>query len=296
MFRAIAETGSLAKAARRLGVSPPTVSRALAALEARVRVRLIERNTRRLAMTAAGRELADQAGAILAGYETAIDGAGQAPVRGLLRITAPRQFGSLHVAPAVMDFLDLYPEVRVELMLNDRNLDLIEEHLDVAVRIGVLPDSSLIARPVGEVRRIWIASPAYLKARGTPKRPRDLVKHETIFGALYADRHEWQFGPDGRGTAIELEPRLLINDVGGTLVAARSGHGVARVLSYQALDDLESGRLVRILSEFEPPPLPVSVVTPSVRHILARRRIIVDHLVDALRANARLRMAGELAF
>lgn len=296
IFRAIAETGSLAKASRRLGVSPPTVSRALASLEERVHVRLVERNTRRIAITVAGRDLADRAGVILAGYEEAMDCSGEGPIRGLLRITAPRQFGRLYIAPAILSFLDLNPEIRVELMLNDHNVDLIEEHLDIAVRIGTLPDSNLIARQVGQVRWICVASPAYLRDCGTPEDPLDLSKHQTIFGALYADRHEWPFGPDEQGRLVELEPKLLVNDMDGTLLAARAGKGIARVLSYQALDDLESGRLVRILSEFEKPPLPVNVVMPSVHHILARRRIAADFLVAMLRQDSRLKRAADLAF
>jgi DNA-binding transcriptional LysR family regulator len=293
IFCSIAETGSLTRAAQRIGASAPTVSRALADLEERVGIRLIERNTRRLALTQAGQDLVERAATILANYHAAINDLGGAPLHGLLRVTAPLQFGRRHVAPAVLQFLDLYPHIKIELVLNDRNIDLIDEHLDVAVRIGTLPDSGLVARKVGEVRRILVASPAYLKAHGVPNTPLDLARHETIFGVLYDGRHEWQFGPDG-SSLIEIEPRLLVNDIEGVLLAARNGRGIARVLSYQALDDLEDGRLVRILAAYEPPPSPVHVVTPSARHMAAKQRTFVDHLVQTLRNDARLRAASVL--
>jgi len=182
IFVAIVEAGSLIGASRRLRRSPPVVTRALRALEDRIAVRLVERTTRRLAPTEAGNALAQRARALLADYDAALDGVAQAPVRGVLRITAPVQFGRRHVAPVVSVFLNEYPDVQVELTLNDRNLDLIEERLDVAVRIGALADSALVARQVGSVRRVVVASPEYLARRGEPRTPSDLATHETIFG------------------------------------------------------------------------------------------------------------------
>src|SRR3954447_2924144 len=163
---AVVDHGSLAAAARRLRRSPPAVTRALAALEDRVGARLIERSTRRLAVTEVGRAFAEQARSLLNAYDMAVGGITTTPLRGLLRVTAPLQFGRRHMAPLVTEFLDKYREIRLELILNDRNLDLIEEGIDVAVRIGALADSSLVARRVGEVRRILVASPAYLARRG----------------------------------------------------------------------------------------------------------------------------------
>ncbi|MDP1909486.1 MAG: LysR family transcriptional regulator, partial [Hyphomicrobium sp.] len=182
VFVRIVEEGSLVRAAKRLRRSPPAVTRALAALEDRLGVRLVDRTTRRLAPTEAGRALYDKARSLVADYEAATAGAREAPVRGLLRVTAPVQFGRRHIAPVVSRFLDAHDGVEVELLLNDRNIDLIEEGIDVALRIGQLADSALTVRPVGHVRRLWVASPAYLKRRGTPRTPAELAGHEALFG------------------------------------------------------------------------------------------------------------------
>src|SRR5215831_11909560 len=192
IFVRIVEEGSLARAAARLRRSPPAVTRALASLEGRIGLRLIDRTTRRLAASEAGRALYDRARALLADYESATTDAADAPVRGLLRVTAPVQFGRRHIAPIVSRFLDAHDRVEVELVLNDRNIDLIEEGIDVALRIGPLADSSLSARLVGHVRQLWVASPAYLERRGTPRAPADLARHEALLGTLRGNT-EWSF-------------------------------------------------------------------------------------------------------
>ena len=280
---AVIETGSLTAAARRLRRSPPAVTRGLAALEDRAGVRLIERTTRRLAPTAAGRELADRARALLDGYDAAVLGAAGAPIGGLLRVTAPVQFGRRHVAAIVNGFLDAFPAVQVELVLNDRNLDLIEEGLDVAVRIGPLADSTMLVRRVGEVRRMVVASPDYLARRGVPQTPRDLDGHDTIFGAPRSGLLEWRFGQSERTAVVRLSPRLIVNDIEAQLLAARAGRGVARLLSYQVADDLAAGSLVRLLPGFEPPPSPVQLVTQSRSHMAPKVRAFLDHAAEALR-------------
>src|SRR5256885_2317858 len=207
---AITDHRSLAAAARRLRRSAPAITRALAALESRVGARLVERTTRKLSLTEAGRVLAERSRALLNEYDVAIGDVADEPARGLLRVTAPVQFGRRHVAPLVTRFLDAYPEIQVELVLNDRNLDLIEEGLDVAVRIGPLADSSLLARRVGEVRRVLVASPDYLTRRGPPSKPADLSGHDTIFGTIRAGSLEWRFGSPKRSTVVRLSPRLLV--------------------------------------------------------------------------------------
>src|ERR1700733_5905535 len=237
-FLAIFEGGSLVSASRRLRRSPPAVTRALGALEDRIGLRLFERTTRRLAPTEAGRLLVERARTLLEDYERVLVGASHAPVRGVLRITAPVQFGRRHVAPIVSAFLNEYPEVRVELSLNDRTLDLIEEGLDLAVRIGALADSSLVARPVGSVRRVVVASPGYLARRGEPRSPSDLATHDTIFGMARSPAREWRFGPSPRGPHVRLSPRLLVDDVETQLQAAQAGRGIARPLSYQVTEQL----------------------------------------------------------
>jgi DNA-binding transcriptional LysR family regulator len=283
IFMAIIEAGSLVGASRRLQRSPPAVTRALSALEDRIGLRLVDRTTRRLAPTEAGSALAERARALLADYEAVLAGASQAPVRGMLRITAPVQFGRRHVAPIVSAFLNEYPDVRIELSLNDRNLDLIEEGLDLAVRIGLLADSSLVARQVGTVRRVVVASPAYLARRGLPRTPSDLATHDTIFGMARSPAREWRFGPSPRGPTVRLSPRLLVDDVEAQLQAAQAGRGIARVLSYQVRDEVAAGTLVRLLQDYEPAPLPVQLVTLSRSHMAPKVRAFLDWAAKALR-------------
>lgn len=273
---AVVDQGSLVGAARRLRRSPPAITRALAALEHRVGARLIERTTRRLSPTGVGRALAEESRALLSAYDGAVADVSPAPVRGLLRITAPVQFGKRHVAPLATAFLQRFPDSQVELVLHDRNLDLIEESLDVAIRIGALADSSLLVRRVGEVRQVVVASPDYLARRGTPATPAALSAHDTIFSTSTSGPLEWRFGSRARPAAVRLAPRLLVNDVEARLAAARAGQGIVRMLSYQVFDELAAGKLVRLLQSFEPPPLPVQLLTVSRAHMPPKIRAFLD--------------------
>jgi DNA-binding transcriptional LysR family regulator len=282
----VLEAGTLAAAARRLRRSPPMVSRMLAALETRVGARLIERTTRRLSPTAAGRALAEQARRVLAEYDAAI---GQARARetalgGTLRVTAPLLFGRRHVTPLVSAFLAAHPGLRVELMLNDRNVDLLEDGIDVAVRIGQLDDSSLVRRQVGVVRRVSVASPAYLARSGRPRLPRDLAAHDIVLVPGRDGLMEWRFHAGGskRATMVRLAPRLVVNENDAMLGAVRAGFGIGRALSYQVADDIAAGRLVRILQDHEPSPLPVQLVIPSAQHVSPRVRAFLDHAARPL--------------
>jgi DNA-binding transcriptional LysR family regulator len=286
---AIIDTGSLAAAARKLRRSPPQVTRALTELENRVGARLVERTTRRLSPTEAGTALAEQARALLGDYDRMLSGVSAAPLRGLLRVTAPVQFGRRHVAPVVTSFLDAFPEIQVELILHDRNLDLLEEGLDVAVRIGPLSDSTLLVRRVGEVRRLIVASPSYLERRGIPQQPADLARHDTIFNSLWSGPREWRFA--GR-SAVRISPRLLVNDIESQLLATRAGRGIARVLSYQVADDLAAGSLVSLLEDFGPPPLPVQLVARSGPHMQPKVRAFLDHAAMSFRDLAVIRPDG----
>jgi DNA-binding transcriptional LysR family regulator len=252
-------------------------------LEDRIGMRLVERTTRRLAPTEAGSALAERARTLLEDYDQALAGASQAPVRGVLRITAPVQFGRRHVAPIVSAFLNEYPDVQVELSLNDRNLDLIEEGLDLAVRIGALADSSLVARQVGSVRQVVVASPEYLARRGVPRTPQDLATHDTIFGMARSPAREWRFGPSPHGAIVRLSPRLLVDDVESQLHSAQAGRGIARVLSYQVTGELAAGALVRLLQDFEPDPLPVQLVTSSRSHLAPKVRAFLDSALKIFR-------------
>lgn len=258
------------------------MTRALAALERRAGVSLIARTTRQLMATEAGRELAASARRILSEYDASLSGVAGAPVRGLLRITAPLAFGRRHVTPIVAEFLDLHPEVQVELTLSDRNLDLIEEGLHLAVRIGPLPSSRLVARKVGEVRRVLVAAPAYLERRGTPGRPADLAGHDTIASIAAGQSMLWRFAGDARSTTVHIAPRLIVNEIESVLIAARSGRGLARALSYQVAPDIEAGTLVRVMREWEPPAAPVQLVVPSGQHLQPKVRAFLDHAASRL--------------
>jgi DNA-binding transcriptional LysR family regulator len=286
IFVRIVEEGSLINAARRLRRSPQAVTRALAALEDRIGQRLVDRTTRRLAATEAGLALFERARILLNDYDTATLRTPEAPVRGLLRITAPVQFGRRHIVPIVTIFLDRFPGVRIELLLNDRNVDLIEEGIDIALRIGALSDSGLTARRLGEVTRQWVASPAYLRARGVPRTPDNLTRHETI-QAAGPGIPEWTFSikqgsTQQRGAPMRLATRFRVNDVESQLAAARDGRGIARLLSYQVADDLARGKLVRLLEAYEPPPLPVHLVTKGTTHRAPAIDVFLELATDAL--------------
>jgi DNA-binding transcriptional LysR family regulator len=257
---AVLDTGSLAAAGRRLRRSPPAITRTIAALEQRTGARLVERTTRRLAPTQAGRALADRARVLLDLYAEAMEAPVEAALRGTLRVTGPVVFGRRHVTPCVLAFQAEHPDLRAELNLSDRNLDLVEEGLDVAIRIGAMTDSGLMVRRVGAVRRVLVASPAYLAAHGTPVTPGELAGHATIVSASRGSPLEWRFRDGTRDRVVRLTPRLIVNDVEATLVATRSGFGVTRPLSYQVVEELKTGILVRLLADFEPVPEPVQLV------------------------------------
>lgn len=284
VFVAILDAASLSGAARRLGRSAPAVTRALAALEARMGVRLVERTTRRLAATEAGARLGDSARRVLADYAQAVSQPDDGPLRGKLRITAPLVFGRRHVAPIVIDFLDAHPQLAIELVFNDRNIDLIEHGVDLAVRIGALPDTSMVARRVGAVRRLTVASPAYLARRAAPATPQELAGHDIVFSSATTQLTEWTFRAEGRELTVKCEPRLIVNEIDTLLMALAAGRGIGRALSYQAADLLATGALVRILTAYEPPPSPVQLVMASGRYVPPRLRACVDYLYGRLSA------------
>jgi DNA-binding transcriptional LysR family regulator len=284
VFVAILDAGSMAAAARKLGRSPAAVTRVLGTLETRAGARLFERSTRRLIPTEAGLRLAEQGRRLLADYDAALQPPGAATPRGLLRIAAPNVFGSRHVAPVITRFLTQQPEIQVELLLSDRNADMIEEGIDAAVRIGPLATMSQVARRLGEVRRVTVASPAYLERRGTPAAPAGLAGHELIMSTSVRSVAEWRYRAGGREQVVRYSPRLRMNDVEAVLGAARDGFGIARALSYQVEPDLRSGALVRLLEDYEPEALPVHLVLPSARHMAPRLRAFVDFAVGEFAA------------
>lgn len=264
IFVAVAEAGSLSAAALKAGRSVSAVSRALAALEDHLGQRLFNRSTRALSLTEAGEIFLTRARKILGDYDELTDALqNQSAPRGLLTVTAPVMFGRLHIMPIVNQFLGRHAGVDVRLLLFDRVAPLVDEGIDLACRIGILADSTLIAQKVGGVRRVLVASPAYLAEAGTPRHPEELVGHRFI-STLSAATGPWRFGPDDE-VAVRLRPRLAVNSVDAALDAALAGFGVARFFSYQTAQAIAEGRLVRILSDFEPPPVPIQLVRPPGR-------------------------------
>lgn len=278
---AVADLGSFKGAARRLGLSPPAVTRAVAGLEARLGVRLLERTTRSVRPTEAGARFLEHCRRLLAVLEAAErDAAGLHEVpRGELAVTAPVGFGRLHVLPTVLDFLTRWPEATARLALLDRVASLVEEGFDVAVRVGHLPDSALVATRVGTVRRIVCASPAYLAANGTPAAPTDLRGHRCVAFTGTMPTPDWGFA----GATVRLRPRLVVDNAEAAVDAARAGFGLACVLSYQAAAELRAGRLVAVLAGFEPEPRPVHLLHAAGRLPPAKVRAFVEAAAPRLR-------------
>ena len=285
VFIAVAEAEGFAPAARQLGLSPPAVTRAIAALEERIGTRLLHRTTRLVRLTEAGARYLADAKRILAEIEEAEGAAAgaHAQPRGLLTVTAPVLFGRMHVAPVVMEFLELHPEVSVRLLLLDRVTDLLDEGIDVALRIAHLQDSSLHAVRVGSVRRVTCASPDYLARRGTPLQPADLAGHDTIGFWAQGVEAEWVFGSPPKQHRVRPASRLLVNTADVAIAAALAGRGITRILSYQIASELRDNRLGIILEEHEYLPLPIHLVHAGGRRVSAKVRAFVDFAATRLR-------------
>lgn len=287
-FVAVAEAGAFGAAARRLGSSPPAVTRLVSALESRLGVRLFTRTTRQVALTEAGARLLAEATRILAEVEAAeasAAGAQLAP-QGRLRVTAPVLFGRRYIAPVLRDYLDAWPDVTAEALYLDRVVDLIGEGLDVAVRIGELPDSSLTALRVGAVRRMIVAAPAYLAARGTPRDPDELRHHRVVHFRGSGAPPVWEFSVARRRRHVRLEPVLTVNTNDGAIDAALAGFGIARVLSYQVADALASGVLTEILGTHDDRDMPIHLVHAGGTRPVAKVRAFLDLAAARLRAEA----------
>jgi DNA-binding transcriptional LysR family regulator len=287
-FVTAADAGSLSAAARKLGRSAPSVTRAVASLEARVGATLLRRTTRSLKLTEAGERylaVARRVLADLAEAETSTNASVASP-RGWLTLTAPVTFGALHVRPVVGAFLARFPEVRVRLMLLDRVVHVIDEGVDVAVRIAHLPDSALVATPVGDVRRVVCASPAYLAAHGTPRDPAELGSHRCIAFTSLTPSDVWTFagGQGGRSRQVRVQPVLAVNLAEAAIGAAVDGVGITCALSYQVARPLRDGTLVALLEPFAPAPLPVHLVYPAASASTAKVRAFLDVATPALRA------------
>jgi DNA-binding transcriptional LysR family regulator len=281
-FVAVADLQGFAPAARKLGLSPSGVTRLIAALEDRLGARLLQRTTRQVALTDVGSRYLERVRRILADVEEAegsVEGERTRP-SGRLVVSAPIGFGRLHVSPVMSAYLMRYPEVLGELRLSDRMINLVEEGVDLAIRIGHLADSTLVARHVGEMRRIVVASSGYLKRRGEPDTPEAIASHDTIqFGATTVSP-DWRFVEDGREIRVACAPRLTTNSADAAIQYAEQGGGLTRVLAYQAAEAIKAGRLQIVLEKFEQPPLPIHIVYPTSRLLSAKVRTFVDLVIE----------------
>ena len=286
VFLAVTDAGSLSAASRVLGAPLATVSRKVSDLEAHLGTRLLIRSSRKLTLTDAGQTYVVACKRILedvADAERAAAGEYSAP-RGELTLAAPIAFGRLHILPVVADFLKAYPDIDLIVTLSDRISHILDEHIDVAIRIGELADSSFIARRIGEVRKIVCASPDYFSAHGMPATPADLATHDCITFNVLTSADAWMFPVGKQEEAVNLRSRLVVNTAEAAVDAAIAGVGIARVLSYQAADAVRRGKLAVALQPFEAPPWPVSLVHAGQGPLPLKVRAFLDFAAPRLRA------------
>ncbi|HEX7881473.1 MAG TPA: LysR family transcriptional regulator [Afipia sp.] len=280
-FVSVADLEGFAPAARKLGLSASAVTRLIASLENHLGARLLQRTTRSVTLTDVGVRYLERARRILGDVEEA-EGSVQAErtrPSGRLVVSAPLMFGRLHVGPIMSAYLKKYPEVSAELRLSDRMVNLVEEGVDLAVRIGHLADSSVVARAVGDMRRIVVASPRYLKAHGTPLKPSDLASHEVIQFSGGNSLSEWLFSENGREVRAPHASRFATNSTDAAVLHAEQGGGLINVLAYQVADAVKAGRLRIVLAKYEPPPMPIHLVYPTSRLLSAKVRAFADLVI-----------------
>ncbi|MBC3860817.1 LysR family transcriptional regulator [Undibacterium jejuense] len=285
VFVAVVDTLGFAAAARKLNMSPPAVTRAINDLETQLGLRLLTRTTRTIRVTEAGERYVQDCRRILAEMAEAdesVSGMHSSP-RGRLSITAPVLFGNKYVTPIITEYLNLYPEVSASCLFLDRVVNLLDEGVDVAIRIGDLPDSSMQAIRVGHVRRVICAAPGYLARYGIPSSPDDLHRHSIISASSVTPNIEWRLNENGAPRSIKLQARMTTTTNDSAITAALSGFGLARLLSYQVAEHLQSGNLKTVLPEFEPAALPVHIVHREGRRAPQRVRAFLDLAVERLR-------------
>jgi DNA-binding transcriptional LysR family regulator len=277
-FVAVADARGFAPAARRLGLSPSAATRLVAALEERLGLRLLQRTTRSVTLTDGGARYLERARRILADVDEAEDVAHAEQTRpsGRFVVAAPNLFGRLHVAPLLSAYLVRYPEVVGTLLLADRIINLVDEGVDVAVRIGHLPDSSLYTRPLGQTRRVVVAAPRYFKRHTRPRTPDALVAHQLIQVSALTATAEWRFLRDGVERALPIAPRFVTNSADAAIDHAGRGGGLAMVLAYQVAERVRAGALEIVLADFELPPLPIQLVYTTNRHLSAKVKAFAD--------------------
>lgn len=291
VFVAAGEEQSFARAARRLALSPAAITRAVSALEQQLGVKLLQRTTRNVRLTEAGQRYLEDSRSILASIAEANEAAAglNASPTGKLSVTASVLFGKAFIMPCIVRFLNAYPDVEVSAHFLDRAVNLVDEGIDVAVRVGHLPDSSLKALRVGQVRRVLCAAPAYLALHGVPRHPADLLRHTVIAASGTAPGVEWKFGAAGEPIVVRMRPRLSVTSNDSAIEAVVSGIGICRLPSYKVADELASGRLRIILPEYEEAPWPVHVLHHEGKFGSSKVRSFIDllaaHLRDQLHLN-----------
>ncbi|WP_417535214.1 LysR family transcriptional regulator [Methylophaga sp.] len=290
VFVAVVENEGFASAARKLRLSPPAVSRAVSELETRLGVKLLHRTTRHLQITDAGQRYYKDAKQIVALSEEADDAVRgrNATPRGMVRITASVLFGRLYVMDGIISYLKNYPDMQVDALFVDRVVNMLEEGVDVAIRIGELQDSSYKAIKVGAIRRVLCASTSYLKEYGYPKKPEDLSNHKIILARGLSPSNELKFMDKGKASSVRVDPFLAVSDNFSAEKAVLADMGISRFLSYQVAESLESGTLKIILSDYEHPPVPVHVVHREGRYSSARTKSMIDWMVEHLRSQTSL--------
>jgi len=284
VFVAVADAGSFVGAARKLVISPPAVTRAVAALEARLAVQLFQRTTRAVRLTEPGARFVETARHLLLELDTAekelVGEAGD--VAGILMISASVTFGRYVLAPIVAEFLAAHPQIRISMALSERLVELVDEGIDLAVRIAELPDSSLIARRVGTVQRMLVASPDYLAAHGVPETPAALSDHAVIAFTGLLQNREWRYRTRQGARRLAVEPRLEVNDAATAIMAAEAGQGITGVYSYMVSDAVQEGRLVPVLADHALQPVPVQLVYPEGRFVAPKLRAFMDFAAPRL--------------
>lgn len=291
VFVAVAEEESFAGAGRRLGMSPPAVTRAVAALEERLGVKLLNRTTRFVRATEPGLRYLEDARRVIASADEADEAAAgiNAEPIGHVTVTAPVLFGRMYVTPGIVAYLQKHPETSVSALFLDRVVNMMEEGVDVGIRIGELNDSSYRALRVGHVRRVLCASPGYLAQAGTPQQPEDLHAHQIVVASSVSPNVEWKLVRDGEPVGIRLRPRLTVTSNDAAIEAAVRGMGITRLMSYQVAPQVASGELQIVLSEFEAPRIPIHIIHREGRHASAKIRAFIDLMAEHLRADPSLR-------
>lgn len=290
IFVAVAESEGFAAGSRKLKISPPAATRAVADLEQRLGIKLLIRTTRYVRVTDAGQRYLNDCKRILAEVSEADDaaiGINAAP-RGHLVITAPVLFGRMYVTPCVVEYLQKFPDTEISAMFVDRVVNMLDEGVDVALRVGDLSDSSFKALKVGNVRRVVCASPDYIKKHGLPMHPNDLSNHQIVVASGLGLNMEWRFQEDKQPKVIRVKPRLIVTSNDAAIEAAVEGLGITRVISYQVAAELAAGRLKIILSEFELPPLPINILHREGRNSSTKVRTFIDMVAEKLKSDSSL--------